>query len=205
MSKMFVRSSMFLAVMCLAGAGFLSVAVAQQSANSSMGSSSQMGSSTANLSVADKKFVKEAAQGGMAEVELGQLAVQKASSDDVKKFGQRMIDDHSKANDKLKQVAANQGITLPSSLSAKDEATKARLSKLSGEQFDKAYMRDMLKDHKADIAAFKTESSSGQDAAVKNFASQTLPTLEDHLKDAESIAPKVMQASNTTMPKASQR
>jgi putative membrane protein len=198
MSKMFFRSAISFMF-----AGLLVVAAAAQTG--SMGSSDQMGSSNkdqmgssnhikSGLSSADQKFVKEAAEGGQAEVELGQLAVQKASNEDVKKFGQRMIDDHSKANEKLKEVASNKGITLPSEPNAKQKATKARLSKLSGDQFDKAYMKDMLKDHKQDIAEFQNESNTGHDADIKNFASSTLPTLEDHLKNAENIAPKVMQA-----------
>ena len=143
----------------------------------------------------------------MAEVELGQLATEKGSSDDVKKFGQRMIDDHGKANDQLKQIASSKGVDLPSEPSAKNKATKDRLSKLSGEQFDKAYMTDMLQDHKKDIAAFRRESTSGRDQDVKSFATQTLPTLQDHLKDAQSIAPKVLQAkrSTTEQPNASRR
>ena len=170
-------------------AGLLSVAAAQPGANGSMGSS---------LSPADRKFAREAAQGGMAEVELGKLAVQSASSDEVKRFGQRMIDDHTKANDKLKEVASKEGITLPTSLDAKDQAIKTRLSKLSGDQFDKAYMKDMVRDHKKDVAAFQNESSTGSDPAVKNFASETLPTVQDHLKEAETIEPKVVQARGTT-------
>ena len=130
----------------------------------------------------------------MAEVELGQLAVHKASRDDVKQFGQRMVDDHSKANDKLKELAAAKGITLPQASNAKQNATKERLSKLSGGQFDRAYIADMVQDHKEDVAAFKTESASGRDADVKNFASETLPTLQDHLKNAENVAPKASQA-----------
>jgi len=101
-----------------------------------------------------------------------------------------MVDDHSKANDQLKQLASSKGIEVPTDLSAKDKATKERLSKLSGEQFDKAYMKDMVKDHTQDVSEFKKESTSAKDPDVKNFASQTLPTLEDHLKQARSIAPK---------------
>lgn len=159
---------------------------------------------SAKLGMSDQKFMKEAAQGGMAEVELGRLAQQKASSDDVKKFGQRMVDDHSKANDKLKELANAKGVNLPQSLNAKDQATKDRLSKLSGEQFDKAYMTDMLKDHKKDISAFQSESNMGHDVDVKNFATQTLPTLRDHLKDAQGIAPKVLQARNSMQQTSSQ-
>jgi putative membrane protein len=194
MSKIFLRSSL-----CLMIAGLISMAAAQ--GNGSMGSSDQMGNSSSmksGLSPADQKFVKEAAQGGMAEVELGQLAVERASSDGVKKFGQRMVDDHSKANDKLKEVASGKGITLPTEPNAKQKATKMRLSKLSGDAFDKAYMKDMLQDHKQDVAAFQKESSTGKDSDIKNFASTTLPTLQDHLKDAETITPRVMQAKSDT-------
>ena len=147
------------------------------------------GSSNGSISTSDKKFVREAAQGGMAEVEMGKLATEKASNPEVKKFGQRMVDDHTKAGDQLKEVASSKGISVPDKLSAKDEATKLRLSKLSGEQFDKAYMSDMVKDHTQDVADFQRESSSGMDPDVKNFASQTLPTLKDHLRQAKEIAP----------------
>ncbi|HEY6765570.1 MAG TPA: DUF4142 domain-containing protein [Candidatus Sulfotelmatobacter sp.] len=170
----------------------LSAAAVAQNDSTSPGSSSASDSNMRSknmLSTADKKFVQDAAQGGMAEVELGKLATEKASSEDVKKFGQRMVDDHRKANDQLKEVASSEGIQLPSKLSAKDEMTKSRLSKLSGEQFDKAYMADMVKDHKQDVADFQRESTSGKDPAVKDFASKTLPTLQDHLQEAQKLAP----------------
>ena len=170
--------------------------MSDSNSGSHSGSSMSSSSTKSNLSLSDKKFVRDAAQGGMAEVELGKLATEKASSDDVKKFGQRMVDDHTKAADQLKQVASSEGIQLPQTLSAKDKMTEERLSKLSGEQFDKAYMADMVKDHTQDVTEFQHESHSGKDAAVKNFASQTLPTLEDHLKQAKEIAPKTHTASN---------
>jgi putative membrane protein len=170
--------------------------MSDSSSNSHSGSSMSSSSTKSNLSLSDKKFVRDAAQGGMAEVELGKLATEKASSDDVKKFGQRMVDDHTKAADQLKQVASSEGIQLPQGLSAKDKMTEERLSKLSGEQFDKAYMADMVKDHTQDVTEFQHESHSGKDAAVKNLASQTLPTIEDHLKQAKEIAPKTHTASN---------
>jgi len=159
--------------------------------------SAQSNSSGTQMSTsADTKFVKSAAEGGMAEVSLGKLAVEKASSEDVRKFGQRMVDDHSKANDQLKQLAAQKNITLPQALNAKDKATKASLEKLSGKQFDQAYMKDMVKDHKKDIGDFQQESSSGQDPDVKNFATQTLPTLQDHLKEAQSLTPQMSASSS---------
>lgn len=165
-------------------------ATAQTSASSS--------SSSSNLSAADQHFIKKAAEGGMAEVELGKLATEKASSPDVKQFGQRMVDDHSKANDQLKQVASEKGVTMPDQLSAKDAATKAKLEKLSGDSFDRAYMKDMVTDHTKDVSEFRMESKDAKDPDVKSFASQTLPTLEEHLKQAKSIAPKTQTSQVMT-------
>ena len=140
----------------------------------------------------DQKFVNEAASGGMAEVELGKVATQKAQSEDVKKFGQKMIDDHTKANDELKSVAAKKNITVPSEMNAKDKATVDKLSALSGAAFDRAYIRDMVNDHKHDVAAFQKEANSGQDPDIKEFANKTLPTLQEHLKMIEEISSKNM-------------
>ena len=145
----------------------------------------------AQVGAADKAFAREAAIGGMTEVELGNLAKEKAASDDVKQFGERMVTDHSKANDELKAWASQKGVTLPSELDAKHKAVRDRLSKLSGAAFDKAYMADMLTDHKEDVATFKKESSAARDADLKAWASQTLPTLEEHLKQARDTAAKV--------------
>jgi putative membrane protein len=181
-------------------------AAAQQSTQgdqSSTTSSTNPGDQTstkasAGKSTMDTKFLKKAAQGGMAEVELGQLAQQKASNEDVKKFGERMVSDHSKANEKLKAVAAEQHVDLPQQLDAKDQATKAKLEKLSGEQFDKAYMQDMVKDHKTDVSEFERASKSAKDPAVKNFATETLPILQEHLREAQRIAPMQKAASSST-------
>src|ERR1700692_2649838 len=144
-------------------------------------------SAKSRLPMGDAHFAKEAAQGGMAEVKLGQLAQEKGSNDSVKSFGKRMVDDHSKAGDKLKEVASRKSITLPNDLSAKDQATYDRLAKLNGAAFDRAYARDMVKDHETDIAAFQKEASAGKDESLKSFASETLPTLQDHLKQAKEM------------------
>ncbi len=157
-------------------------------------------------SIADTHFAKEAAQGGMAEVKLGQLAQDKGASDSVKNFGKRMVDDHSKAGDKLKDVASQENITLPTDISAKDQATYDRLSKLNGAAFDRAYAKDMVKDHEADVAAFQKEANGGRVDSLKGFASDTLPTLRDHLTEAKemtkslagsSAAPKKAKAINS--------
>jgi putative membrane protein len=158
---------------------------------------SDSSSTGGQLAPADKQFVKEAAEGGMTEVELGQLATQNGQSDAVKQFGQRMVDDHTKANDQLKQIAQEKGVTVPTDLSAKDKAEKDHLSKLKGEQFDRAYMQHMVQDHKADVAEFKKEANSGKDSDVKNWASQTLPTLEDHLKQPEQVTKAEMSPSHS--------
>ena len=142
--------------------------------------------SAAKVSSADKSFVEKAAVGGMAEVQMGKLAQQKAGSDEVKRFGTRMVDDHSKANDALKQVAANKGISLPGDLDSKHKNKMAQLEKLSGAQFDRAYMDDMVADHKEDVAEFQKQAKSGHDADIKGFASKTLPTLQEHLSLAQS-------------------
>lgn len=191
------------AAMTTALAGFISLGAAAQSSTgadqSSTSSASAGQSGSSQISATDKTFIKKAAEGGLAEVELGKLAAEKGSSEDVKKFGQRMVDDHTKANDQLKQVASSKGVDVPTDLNTKDKATKERLSKLSGEKFDQAYMSDMVKDHQQDVAEFRKASKMAKDPEVKSFASQTLPTLEDHLKEARSIAPKTgatQQSSN---------
>jgi putative membrane protein len=156
-------------------------------ASQSTTAASATSKSSTRSATPDVHFAREAAQGGMAEVKLGQLAQEKGSSDTVKTFGKRMVDDHSKAGDKLKEVASRESITLPSDLSAKDQATYDRLSKLNGAAFDRAYARDMVKDHETDVAAFQKEANAGKNDSLKSFASETLPTLQDHLKQAKEM------------------
>ncbi len=135
----------------------------------------------------DKKFLKDAAIGGMTEVQLGRLAQQKAFSDAVKQFGQKMVDDHTKANDQLKEVASKENIPIPDALDSKHESRINKLSKLSGPDFDKAYIKDEVKDHQQDVSEFKTEAGNGSDPNIKQFASNTLPTLEQHLDMAKEL------------------
>ena len=132
----------------------------------------------------DMRFAKEAAQGGNAEVRLGQMAVAKASDPQVKQFGQKMIDDHTKANNQLQSIASKDNITLPTGISARDKATYDSLSKLSGTAFDRAYMRDMVKDHQTDVNEFQQEANNGSNPDLKSFAGSTLSTLQGHLRQA---------------------
>jgi putative membrane protein len=157
-----------------------------------LGAQTKMDSGSSKMmKSADTRFASNAAQGGMAEVQLGQLAVQKATNPDVKAFGQHMVDDHTKANDELKEVAGKESITLPTNLNAKDQALMSRLQNLSGAQFDKAYIRAMVKDHEEDVKEFQKEANAGTDAGLKDFAAKTLPTLQSHLEMAKSTDAKV--------------
>ena len=142
--------------------------------------------------MADHKFAMEAAMGGMMEVELGKLAAEKGASDEVRQFGQRMVDDHSKANSELMQLASGKGMTLPTAPDPKHQAAMQKLSALSGEKFDKEYVKMMLKDHKKDVAAFEKEAGGGMDAELKAFAASTLPTLREHLQMIQRINDKMM-------------
>ena len=130
----------------------------------------------------------------MLEVELGKVAVQNAQNDKVKQFGQRMIDDHGKAAEELKTVAAKDNITLPTELNAKDKAMVEKFRAMSGAAFDKAYMRDMVKDHQEDVAEFQKEASSGMNTDLKDWAGKTLPTLQDHLKMAKEDNSSLMSS-----------
>ena len=157
-----------------------------QNSNSSGQNSNQSGGSMA-VSNADRKFAMTAAMDGMAEVELGRLATERGASDAVKQFGRRMVDDHSKANDELKQWAATAGVTLPTALDAKHQAMVAKMSRLSGAAFDKAYAQNMVKDHTKAVQLFQREADRGTDAGLKTFASSTLPTLQEHLRMAREL------------------
>jgi putative membrane protein len=146
---------------------------------------------TASLALADSpdsSFMKNAAEGGMSEVELGQLAQQKATNPAVKEFGAMMVRDHTAANEKLKAVAASKQVNLPDSPSLMQKASKAKLDMMSGGSFDKSYVKGMIDDHKADIKEFQKEAAEGKDPQVQAFAVATLPTLKMHLQKIQSVA-----------------
>jgi len=131
-------------------------------------------------------FMNKAAQGGKAEVELGQLAQTKGTDPQVKSYGQMLVTDHSKANDELMSVATRKSVTLPSDISAAQKGTKDRLDKLSGAAFDRAFMTQMVRDHQNDIREFQ-QATKGSDPDVKTFAEGALPTLQHHLEEAQRI------------------
>jgi len=137
------------------------------------------------------KFSSAAAQGGLTEVELGRLAVQRGSNPAVKSFGHQMIEDHSRANSELKTIATRKNIALPTDLNSDQKATMDKLSKLSGSEFDKEYMSDMVKDHEADAKEFESQANKGTDADIKAFAAKTLPMIQRHLQLARDVANQV--------------
>jgi putative membrane protein len=138
----------------------------------------------------DTAFVFKAAQGGAAEVKLGQLASENAVNAAVKAFAQHMVDDHNKANDDLKGIAEKENMTLPTDLNAKDQARYHKLSGESGIQFDHDYVRVMVKDHRQDVKAFQKEAKKGKNPQIKDFAARTLPVLQSHLDQIKSIHSK---------------
>ena len=158
---------------------------------SSMTSTTSTTGTATSLSDADKTFMTKAAEGGMMEVNLGTLAAAKATGNEVKDFGNRMVTDHGKAGDELKTLAANKGVTLPTQPGDEEKKASNDLSMKKGKDFDKAYMSLMVKDHEKDIAEFEKESKEAQDPDLKNWVTRTLPIIQDHLKMAKQNASKV--------------
>jgi putative membrane protein len=145
--------------------------------------------STGSASMGDKHFVKEATEGSNAEIALGKLAQEKSNSADVKQFGERMVTDHSKLNDQMAPVAQQMGITPnPDQIPAKDKALEKKLQGLSGEQFDKAYIQAMLKDHTEDVKKFKKEAASAKDPTLQQNVQQGLQVIQEHLQMAQQLA-----------------
>ena len=136
----------------------------------------------------DAAFYKKAAEGGIAEVEAGKLAQSKGDSQKVKDFGAMMVKDHSAANAKLEDLAATKGVTLPNTSSVRQMATKAKLEVLTGDTFDKAYIKAQVRAHQSTATLFRKEIASGQDPDAQSFAKATLPTVRSHLKAINAIA-----------------
>ena len=152
------------------------------------------GTTTTNagsLSPTDAEFVSKAAMGGLAEVQYGNLALQKAQSADVKTFAQKMVTDHGAANQELQALATSKGATLPAELTGTHKAGYDHLNMLSGAEFDKAYMQHMVADHQTDVAEFEKAANSATDSELKAFASKTLPILQQHKQLADETMKKV--------------
>lgn len=141
----------------------------------------------------DADFAVKAADGGMLEVQLGELAQSKGMSQAVKDLGKMMVEDHTKANEELKALAQTKNISLPTTLSEDCQKKYDDIASKNGKDFDKAFTDHMVKDHKKDVDAFKKEADKGEDPDLKSWAAGKVPTLEHHLdmaKSAEDIADK---------------
>jgi putative membrane protein len=139
-----------------------------------------LGGGVALADAGDKGFVDKAATGGMAEVKLSKLAMDKGQSMEVKQFARKMVEDHTKANMELKQIAEKKSIAVPTALDDKHQKVYDKLVKLNGTDFDKEYMRAMATDHDDTVKLFKDQSQNGQDPELKSFAMKTLPIIEKH-------------------------
>ncbi|HVE57776.1 MAG TPA: DUF4142 domain-containing protein [Pyrinomonadaceae bacterium] len=136
-------------------------------------------------------FWNDAAQAGMAEVMLGNLALQKSSNDEVKQMAQKIVDDHTAANNELKSLAASKSATLPTEVNAKQKAAYDKLNSLSGDEFDKEFVKVMVKDHEKAVGLFQKQAGKGTDTEVKAFAAKTLPVLQAHLESAKAMSDKM--------------
>jgi putative membrane protein len=167
--KVTVISRLGILALVVASLSFVGLALAEESP----------AARSSSLSAKDKAFMKKAAKGGMMEVAMGRLAEQKSQNEDVKSFGQRMVTDHSKANDELKSIAEKKGVKLPGK-----EPSETWSS-------DKTYMNMMLKDHEKDLAEFQDEAKSGSDPDVKKFAEDTAKMIQEHLDLAKETQGKL--------------
>jgi putative membrane protein len=150
------------------------------------GSAAPGGASANRLVRGDRRFLEAAGAGGLMEVEASRVAVAKATLDGVRRFAQRMVDDHGKAQARLQPLAASKGVTLPTMPSPEQQRQVDRLGRQPGAEFDRAYMAEMVAAHRKDLAAFRDAARNAKDAEVKAFAAAQLPTLEDHLREAQA-------------------
>jgi putative membrane protein len=136
----------------------------------------------------DKMFLRKAAEGGIAEVKLGQLAAQKGNSDDVRAFGQKMVDDHTKLNLEIAQVADSMGVMLPKSMNKEDHAEYDKLNALSGNDFDIEYLTFMVKDHHNDLHEFRMEAARSTDPTLHNEVVKAQSVIHDHTVMVDKLA-----------------
>jgi putative membrane protein len=135
----------------------------------------------------DREFFDDAAQGGMLEVKLGQLVVKQGAGDEVKHFAQRMIDDHTKLNQRFTELGGKEGLSTPLELDKNHQDKLDKLGRVSGSKLDLEYMADMVSDHENDAKAFEKEAKDGKDPGLKQLAASALPMIHDHLSQARQI------------------
>ena len=142
-------------------------------------------------SMTPSSFLNEVAEGNMAEIQLASMALTRTQNPEVRAFAQQMIADHANSSEELKPIAAKKSITLPLEPNSRHKSLADRLSKLSGAEFDREYVKEMVADHETDVKAFQTQAESGTDAEIKAFAAKTLPILQMHLEMIRGIESKM--------------
>jgi putative membrane protein len=147
----------------------------------------------------DSKFMMTLATGGMNEIGLSQTALSKSTNEEVKKYAQMMIDDHTKAGEELKTLAASKNVTLPMSMDAKHTAMNTKMMSMTGSALDMEYIKAMVKDHEMTVALLKKESMSGKDEEAKAFAAKLLPTVQGHLDMAKTMMTSMSGKTASTM------
>lgn len=158
--------------------------------NSNMNSNASSNTNK-TLSSSDQSFLETAGQGGIAEVQMGGLAITNGDNPEVKAFGQKMVSDHSRANRELREIANQRRVSFPGGPNEKQMADLSKLQKLSGAAFDKEYVKLMVADHEKDVAEFQKQADNGTDTELKNFAADTLPKLKMHLEMIKTISKTV--------------
>jgi putative membrane protein len=152
------------------------------------GQPGQMAPPDGGTQMQDKMFLQKASEGGMAEVQLGQLAAQKGSSAEVKQFGQKMVEDHTRLNEQMKPIADALGVNAPKHLNKVDQAEYDKLSSLSGDAFDQEYITDMVKDHRKDLHEFRREETATSNPDLKQAVGQAEQVISQHLSMIQGIA-----------------
>ncbi|MBY0522060.1 MAG: DUF4142 domain-containing protein [Gemmataceae bacterium] len=141
--------------------------------------------------VTDEQFVMKASASGLAEINLGMLATRRAANPDVKKFGQHMVDDHTKANKELLTIAGKKSFSVADRMDKQHQDAADALAKLEGSDFDRQFMSQMVKDHEEAVALFTAKAKDAKDSDLRAFAEKTLPTLKEHHKMARDLADKM--------------
>jgi putative membrane protein len=185
-----------LATTAIVAVGLLSApaVIAQTSPAGPPGAAAPSTSAQHMLSTQGREFVDKAGHGGLAEIELSKLA-QKSANPDVRRFADRMIEDHTKIGQRLATIASADGVTAPTTLDSEHQQLRDKLANLHGGVFDREYARVMVDDHNQAIKLFQQEARSGQDAALKAFARNTLPTLQEHRRMAVALSRKLAQTA----------
>ena len=164
---------------------------AEKVMNSAVNAANSVANAVSGATTASpESFMKDACQGGMAEIELGKLATQKSQNPEIKKFGQMMVTDHTAAGNDLKALAAKKNITLPTDIGS-HKSSMDSLSKESGAGFDKAYVNEMVSDHEADLKEFQKQAQNSTDVDVKAFAAKVVPVIQKHLDAIKAIEAKM--------------